>query len=60
MHVCCMCGLQVAGADARMDKAEFVNLFKQLLAKIQGNPAPVAEAAASTGYTVDSAPTLDQ
>jgi hypothetical protein len=43
-----------------MDKAEFVNLFKQLLAKIQGNPAPVAEAAAATGFTVDSAQPLDQ
>lgn len=42
--------LQAAGADGRMDKAEFVNLFKHLLAKIRGNPAPVAEAAAAAGY----------
>jgi hypothetical protein len=48
--MCLWCGLQVAGTDGRMDKAEFVNLFKTLLGKIQGNPAPVAQAAAAAGY----------
>jgi hypothetical protein len=42
--------LQAAGADGKIDKAEFVNLFRHLLAKIKGNPAPVAEAAAASGY----------
>jgi hypothetical protein len=43
-------GLQVAGADGKMDKPEFVNLFRTLLGKIQGDPAPVAHAAAAAGY----------
>lgn len=42
--------VQAAGADGKMDKPEFVNLFKHLLNKIRGNPAPVAEAAAAAGY----------
>lgn len=44
------CGLQVAGADGKMDKAEFLHLFRTLLGNIQGNPAPVAQAAAAAGY----------
>lgn len=55
--VCCVvlrapacCALQVAGADGKVDKAEFVRLFRTLLAKIKGHPEPVAEAALEQGY----------
>lgn len=44
---------QVAGADGRIDREEFVRLFKTLLAKIKGDPEPVAEAAAAAGYAAE-------
>jgi hypothetical protein len=43
--------LQAAGADMKINKQEFIQLFKKLLAKITGHPDVVAEAAAANGYT---------
>lgn len=41
---------KVAGADQKIDKAEFVTLFRTLLGKIKHDPAPVAQAAAASGF----------
>jgi hypothetical protein len=43
--------VQAAGGDLKIDKQEFVQLFKKLLSRITGHPDVVAEAAAANGYT---------
>lgn len=43
--------LQAAGGDLKIDKQEFIQLFKKLLARITGQPEVVAEAAIANGYT---------